>query len=95
MEHPIKMDDLGVPLFLETPIYILKLTANAPENGWLQYDPFLLAAFRPIFILRAVSFRECFCSFFLGGGDPFLILNLQSLESLAYTEIHPTYNKSK
>ena len=21
MEHPIKMDDLGVPLFLETPIY--------------------------------------------------------------------------
>ena len=22
MEHPIKMDDLGVPLFLETPIYI-------------------------------------------------------------------------
>ena len=25
MEHPIKMDDLGVPLFLETPIYMLKL----------------------------------------------------------------------
>ena len=22
MENPIKMDDLGVPLFLETPIYI-------------------------------------------------------------------------
>ena len=21
MEHPIKMDDLGVPLFLETPIF--------------------------------------------------------------------------
>ena len=20
----------------------LKLTANAPENGWLEYDPFLL-----------------------------------------------------
>ena len=25
MENPIKMDDLGVPLFLETPIYILYL----------------------------------------------------------------------
>ncbi len=24
MENPIKIDDLGVPLFLETPIYILK-----------------------------------------------------------------------
>ncbi len=24
MEHPIKMDDLGVPLFLETPIYVRK-----------------------------------------------------------------------
>ena len=22
MENPIKMDDLGVPLFLETPIYV-------------------------------------------------------------------------
>ncbi len=25
MENPIKMDDLGVPLFLETPIYVSKL----------------------------------------------------------------------
>ena len=25
MENPINMDDLGVPLFLETPIYILYL----------------------------------------------------------------------
>ena len=24
MENPIKMDDLGVPLFLETPIYTLE-----------------------------------------------------------------------
>ena len=23
MEHPITMDDLGVPLFLETPIYMV------------------------------------------------------------------------
>ncbi len=26
MENPIKMDDLGVPLFLETPISILEQT---------------------------------------------------------------------
>ena len=25
MENPIKMDDLGVPLFLETPIYISQI----------------------------------------------------------------------
>ena len=25
MENPIKMDDLGVPLFLETPIYYVDL----------------------------------------------------------------------
>ena len=28
MENPIKMDDLGVPLFLETPIYFLKRTSR-------------------------------------------------------------------
>ena len=50
MENPINIDDLGVPLFLETPIcwimswliqrhqnYLyLKLTAKAPENWWLE-----------------------------------------------------------
>ena len=38
MEHPIKMDDLGVPLFLETPIYIyiytpLKLRAKKHQQS--------------------------------------------------------------
>ena len=35
----------------------LKLTAKAPENGWLEYDsfPFGMAYFQR----RAVSFREC------------------------------------
>ena len=32
MENPIKMDDLGVPLFLETPICHL-------ENGWKNLVP--------------------------------------------------------
>ena len=31
LENPIKMDDLGVPLFLETPIYIY-----IPNNFWGQ-----------------------------------------------------------
>ena len=30
MENPIKMDDLGVPLFSETAIYVK--TGNCPEN---------------------------------------------------------------
>ncbi len=46
----------------------LKLTANVPKIGWLEYDRFLLG--RPIF-RSYVSFREgicfCFCSpLFLG-----------------------------
>ena len=33
MENPIKMDDLGVPLFLETPIWVLQL-AEQSALGW-------------------------------------------------------------
>ena len=32
MENPLKMDDLGVPLFLETPIYMVIL------RGFLFYN---------------------------------------------------------
>ena len=39
-------------------LHSLKLTAKAPENGWLEYDPFLLGW--PIFRCENVSFRECF-----------------------------------
>ena len=28
MENPIKMDDLGIPLFLETPIYMIFLSSS-------------------------------------------------------------------
>ena len=28
MEHPIKMDDLGVPLFLETPMFVQIVDAH-------------------------------------------------------------------
>ena len=31
MENPIKMDDLGVPLFSETPIYIIQKN-NTKQN---------------------------------------------------------------
>ena len=61
MENPIKMDDLGVPLFLETPKWIfewipsLKLT-NRPGK-WMvgrRSFPFGMAYFQ----VRFVSFRE-------------------------------------
>ena len=32
MENPIKMNDLGVPLFLETPIYVFKFTYDMDSN---------------------------------------------------------------
>ena len=35
MEHPVKMDDLGVPLFLETPIYIY-ISLYMPTNMCIQ-----------------------------------------------------------
>ena len=39
MENPIKMDDLGVPLFLETPMYFLLKTGfcqcHASFQGWI------------------------------------------------------------
>ena len=34
MENPIKMDDLGVPLFSETPICKGNHTFRVPENFW-------------------------------------------------------------
>ena len=38
-------------------LHCLKLTAKAPENGWLEDHPFLLKG--PYFQGRTVSFREC------------------------------------
>ena len=32
MENPIKMDDLGVSPFKETPIYINKVSLNSRDN---------------------------------------------------------------
>ena len=47
LENPIKIDDLGVPLFLETPIYILYIyiyvaifePSFAPELVWGRLRP--------------------------------------------------------
>ena len=53
MENPIKMDDLGVPLFLETPIFgsFQQKTPRIPQEVWLDpswvpgglLDPFAAA----------------------------------------------------
>ena len=41
-ENPIKMDDLGVPLFLETPILVMVVTLETntrpPQKGSFQKD---------------------------------------------------------
>ena len=39
MENPIKMDDLGVPLFLETPIYIY-IQDFRKKNSLLRHPQF-------------------------------------------------------
>ena len=41
MENPIKMDDLGVPLFLETPIYQV-----LPRNYWNKQNTKELRKFK-------------------------------------------------
>ena len=46
-ENPIKMDDLGVPLFLETPIYVQK-AMNLISLGlgpWKSNSPFCIGWF--------------------------------------------------
>ena len=57
VEGPVGFRNLRISMEL---VYLpsLKLTANAPENGWLEYDCFLLGPglFSGAF---AVSFREC------------------------------------
>ena len=39
MENPIKMDDLGVPLFLETPIYHQPKSFQVFFSSWLVNFP--------------------------------------------------------
>jgi len=36
MENPLEMDDLGVPLFLETPINIEKLSKNNYHTSFCE-----------------------------------------------------------
>ncbi len=52
MENPIKMDDLGVPLFLETPICFPDKYAN-----YIPAEP-----------CKMVDISDCYSIFLLGGG---------------------------
>ena len=47
----------------------LKLTAKAPENGWLEY--FLVSFWEFVYFqgLKPVSFRECLACFHPGGNS--------------------------
>ena len=69
MENPIKIDDLGVPLFLETPIYTL---VNVNMAGW-KVDPDWRC-----FILLEIGIFHCYVSlpeFFSMGQTTTLQLN--------------------
>ena len=64
MENPIKMDDLGVPLFSETPMYIyiykMRLLEMLIEFIFLNYHVFDLQAFKPSRLLREVGMHFAF-----------------------------------
>ena len=48
MENPIKMDDLGVPLFLETPICFPKKGRRNSNDRCLQITCFFLGETKPM-----------------------------------------------
>ena len=49
MENPIKMDDLGVPLFLETPTsFSFKFKCRPPRLAKLLHDPLEAQATRGV-----------------------------------------------
>ena len=52
MENPIKMDDLGVPLFLETPIY---LSSVVPMAVW---TPLCIAKFEVKMSMKLLAKSE-------------------------------------
>ena len=63
MEPVCKGKSSSKPSFLDSMLVFrgvlsLKLIAKAPENGWLEYDRFLLGQ-NADFQMRTVSFREC------------------------------------
>ena len=65
MENPIKMDDLGVPPFLETPIWnILKMYFLVRKVNTVSTTGVFL-----VFKKSVVVFSTCFCDFFfrIGG----------------------------
>ena len=57
MENPIKMDDLGVPLFLETPIFLYQMAMN-PMAGIRNTSP--------------EKHKHKFTYFFLNKNQPFM-----------------------
>ena len=56
MENPIKMDDLGVPLFLETPIYIC-----TPRKTRIHLPPIQKEAASGTTAAAAASPASCCC----------------------------------
>ena len=60
MENPIRMDDVGVPLFLETPIYQSHESLEGYENNNSPSND--------LFICKALSSKSAIGSTTAGGG---------------------------
>ncbi len=41
MENPINIDDLGVPLFLETPLWYVPTLGKLQDSYWIPFSVFL------------------------------------------------------
>ncbi len=67
MENPIKMDDLGIPLFLETPIFEFKVNCqyffemDFDENGY----GILRGYIKLRYMQRTISFYLPLASFYI------------------------------
>ena len=65
MENPIKMDDLGVPLFLDTPIYLHQTFEGARDES----GPFCFFSFCRSIVPFAVTLKNQEL-FLVGGFNP-------------------------
>ena len=83
MENPIKMDDLGVPLFLETPIWLQKVSNHPLEflslnsvllqylNSWRVSIPSKSVQNKSIILATLeIKFNKCISTKHLPTGQP-------------------------
>ena len=82
MENPIKMDDLGVPLFLETPLY-------SKYSGCNHCDRFVSP------IPGVVGPLPFMALWLMSGGDPTYLRELGSHPPSTYSTMHQLWKNRK